>query len=81
MVTHYCGQHSQIRIMDKYWHLLSMDPEIGPLVSDKPAITYGRAKSLEDQLVYGEFKGREQERIHANTLALSAVVVATIANS
>lgn len=41
--------------MDKYWHLLSMGPESGPHVSDKPAITYRRAKSLREYLVHSEF--------------------------
>lgn len=58
LITHYCGQHHQIkRIMDKYWHLLGMDTEISPLVSEKPAITNRRAKSLKDKLVNREFKG------------------------
>lgn len=32
-----------------------MDPEIGPHVSDKTAITYRRAKSLGDHLVHSKF--------------------------
>ena len=58
IITKYHTQHQQTRmILKKFWHLLSIDPHLGPFVPKEPAITYRRASSLRDHLVTSEFKG------------------------
>lgn len=58
IITTYTNDHSKIRqICQKYWHLLTSDPTIGPFVPPMPLITYRRATSVGDLLVQIEFKG------------------------
>lgn len=39
------------KIIEKFWHLLLIEPNLNVHIPDIPAITYWRAKSLKDQLV------------------------------
>ncbi|XP_040178452.1 uncharacterized protein LOC120911183 [Rana temporaria] len=58
IITKYHSQHQLTRdILKQFWHLLLIDPQLGPFVPKEPAITYRRAQSLRDHLVTSEFKG------------------------
>lgn len=58
IVVKYSNQHTQIQnVIQKYWHLLSMDPNIGRFVSHNPFITFRRATSIRNYIVRSKFKG------------------------
>lgn len=48
--------------MGKYWFLLTEDPVLSHYVSDTPNITYRRAPSLKDQLVWIHFCYKTQSK-------------------
>lgn len=57
-ITRFSNQHQAIRrVVNKYWHILTMDLLIGPFVPNTPAFTFRWAGSLWDQLVSSDFRG------------------------
>lgn len=57
IITRFSNQQKWIKsIVQKYWHVLTMDPIIGPFVPKIPVLTFRRARSLRDQLVSSEFR-------------------------
>lgn len=64
LITGFCQQHRQInQILHKYWNLLSMDTTLTSLVSDQPQITFRRAPSLRDKLMYSKHKTKKSDHI------------------
>lgn len=58
--TTYSSQHQQVkRIMNKYWHLLTMDLTLAFFVPSFPAITFRRAPSIGDKLVSSEYRSHK----------------------
>lgn len=58
IITTYTNDHSRVKgILDKYWHLLTSDPTVGPLVPLTPRIAYRWATSVGDLIVQSEFWG------------------------
>lgn len=53
----FTNQHEAIKqIAKRYWHILTMDPVIGPYVSKDPSFAFKRARSLRDHLVSSDLK-------------------------
>lgn len=70
IITKFSNQHNKNKcIVEKYWHVLTLDTNIGPFVPDTPSFTFRRARSLRDQLVSSEFKadGRKDPCKHGGT--------------
>lgn len=66
IIIKYSNQRSKIRkVIQKYWHLLSMDPNIGRFVSNTPSITFRWPLLLKNTLFKVSSKGRRDEN-HAN---------------
>lgn len=58
IITHFSSQHPTVRrIVQKNWHVLTMDPIAGPLVPKCPAFIFRRTRSLKDKLVSSKYKG------------------------
>ncbi|XP_073460898.1 uncharacterized protein [Aquarana catesbeiana] len=57
IITTYSSEHRQIkRILNKYWHLLTMDQTLAPFVPSAPTVTYRRPPSIGDKIVNSEYK-------------------------
>lgn len=57
IIIKYSNQHTKIRnIIQKYWHLLSMDPNVGRFISQTPSINFRCATSIKDHITQSEFK-------------------------
>lgn len=58
IITRFSNQHRTVKnIVERYWHVLKLDPTIGPFVQDKPSFTFKRSKSISYNLVSSEFSG------------------------
>lgn len=58
IITRFTNQQHKVKnIVENYWHMLSLDPLLGPLVPNKPLFTFRRATSVKDRVVSTEFKG------------------------
>lgn len=44
-------------MVSKYWHLLMIDPVVGPRVPEGPALKYKGTKLVGDRIVQSEYKG------------------------
>lgn len=70
IITKFSNQHSQLRkIIQKHWHLLTIDPTVRNFVPSAPAVTFRRAKSLWDHFVHSEYsqEGQRDPRIYPGT--------------
>lgn len=62
IITCFSNQHLIIKkIVKKYWHILTLDPQASPFVPGFPGFTFRRTKSLEDKLVSSEFKSDKKD--------------------
>lgn len=58
IIINYSNQHQEIQnVIQKYWYLLSMDPNIGRFISKMPCITFRRATSIKDHIIHSKYKG------------------------
>lgn len=58
IVTRFSNQNKTVKnIVERYWHVLKLDPTISPFMQDKPSFTFKRAKSIKDNLVSSEYSG------------------------
>lgn len=58
IIIKYSSQHSKIwNVIQKYWHLLSMDPNIDRFIFKMPSITFRPATSIKDHIIHSEYKG------------------------
>lgn len=47
IITKYCNQHAEVRkIVYKFWHVLTMDPNLGRLLPEIPLFTLRKAMSI-----------------------------------
>lgn len=52
IVTTFSNEQSQVKlILNKYWHVLTSDPPIGPFISPTPLVTFRRNTSIGDLVV------------------------------
>lgn len=63
IITKFNQQHQVKKIIEKYWHMLTLDPSFGQFVPEKPLFTFKRATSISDKIVSSEFKN-ESTRMH-----------------
>lgn len=62
IITRYNKQQHQVkRIIEKYWHMLTLDPTLGQFVPTKPLFTFKRASSISDKIVSSEFKNESMK--------------------
>lgn len=58
IITRFSQQHTQIsKIVTKYWHLLTMDPNAGPFVPQTLTFYFRRTTSIKDRVVQSKYKG------------------------
>lgn len=53
--------------MEKYWHLISGDPDIGPLVGTKPIITYKKNKIAKRYIGKKPFSNKRRDQLANRT--------------
>lgn len=77
IITKCLNPHKTIKcIVEKYWHILTLNATIGPFVPHTPSFTFRGARSLRDQLVSSEFRVDDRE-IPINVQELSLAVDAS----
>lgn len=61
LIISYSNQHNKIsNVIQKCWHLLSMDLNLGKFVPTKPLIPFKRATSIRDRIIQSEFKSENR---------------------
>lgn len=76
IITRFSNQQELFKnIVHKYWHVLALDPTVGPILPERPAFTFRRASSLRDKLFSSEIV---VQKTHVKDLVpLNAVVFHT----